>query len=107
MNRNLQDRADDIALWEALRHKFEKSSTSNTSCREDDFHSHHDEHQDDDAPPEGEKRVKRSKTSKRSKSTRDSSSKHSRKDSTTYVSKQQIQHQEWDAWEEENVVYED
>ncbi|GJV11185.1 hypothetical protein Tco_1352726 [Tanacetum coccineum] len=84
MKRNLQDRADDIALWEALRRKFEKSSTSNTSCREDDFHSHHDEHQDDDAPPEGEKRIKRSKTSKRSKSARDSSSKHSRKDSTTY-----------------------
>ncbi|GJZ15986.1 hypothetical protein Tco_0551663 [Tanacetum coccineum] len=84
MKRNLQDRADDIALWEALRRKFEKSSTSNTSCREDDFHSHHDEHKDDDAPPEGEKRVKRRKTSKRSKSARGSSSKHSRKDSATY-----------------------
>ncbi|GJV71906.1 retrovirus-related pol polyprotein from transposon TNT 1-94 [Tanacetum coccineum] len=107
MKRNLQDRADDIALWEALRRKFEKSSTSNTSCREDDFHSHHDEHQDDDAPPEGEKRVKRSKKSKRSKSARGSSPKHSRKDSTTYVSKQQSQHQEWDAWEEENVIDED
>ncbi|GJQ89152.1 hypothetical protein Tco_0000291 [Tanacetum coccineum] len=107
MKRNLQDRADDIALWEALRRKFEKSSTSNTSCREDDFHSHHDEHQDDDAPPEGEKRVKRSKTIKRSKSVRGSPSKHSRKDSTTFLSKQQSQHQEWDAWEEENVVDED
>ncbi|GJY81105.1 hypothetical protein Tco_0493856 [Tanacetum coccineum] len=74
---------------------------------EDDFHSHHDEHQDDDAPPEGEKRVKRSKTTKRSKSARGSSSKHSRKDSTTYVSKQQSQHQEWDAWEEENFIDED
>ncbi|GKC38038.1 hypothetical protein Tco_1050422 [Tanacetum coccineum] len=51
MKRNLQDRADDISLWEALRRKFEKSSTSNTSCREDDFHSHHDKHQDYDAPP--------------------------------------------------------
>ncbi|GJV16713.1 hypothetical protein Tco_1362036 [Tanacetum coccineum] len=71
MKRNLQDRADDIALWEALRRKFEKYSTSNTSCRKDDFHSHHDEHQDDDAHPEGEKRVKRSKKSKRSKSARD------------------------------------
>ncbi|GJV84050.1 hypothetical protein Tco_1523948 [Tanacetum coccineum] len=91
----------------ALRCKFEKSSTSNTSCREDDFHSYHDEHQNDDAPPEGENRVKRSKMSKRSKYARDSSSKHSRKDSTTYVSKQQSQHQEWDAWEEENVVDED
>ncbi|GJS52939.1 hypothetical protein Tco_0626301 [Tanacetum coccineum] len=107
MKRNLQDRANDITLWEALRRKFEKSSTSNTSCREDDFHSHHDEHQDDDAHPEGEKRVKMSKTSKRLKSARDSSSKQSRKDSTTYVSKQQSQHQEWDTWEEENVVNED
>ncbi|GJW06284.1 hypothetical protein Tco_1568707 [Tanacetum coccineum] len=77
------------------------------SARENDFHSHHDEHQDDDAPLEGEKRVKTSKMSKRLKSARDSSSKHSRKDSTTYVSKQQSQHQEWDAWEEENVVDED
>ncbi|GKC64334.1 hypothetical protein Tco_1096932 [Tanacetum coccineum] len=107
MKRNLQDRADNIALWEPSRSKFDNSSTSNTSCREDVFHSHHDEHQDDDAPPEGEKRVKRSKKSKRSKSARGSSSKHSRKDSTTYVSKQQSQHQEWDAWEEENVIDED
>ncbi|GKE09808.1 hypothetical protein Tco_1413359, partial [Tanacetum coccineum] len=75
------DRADDIALWEALRH--------------------------DDAPPKGEKRVKRSKESKRSKFAKGSSSKHLRKDSTTYVSKQQSQQQEWDAWEEENVIDED
>ncbi|GJV12539.1 hypothetical protein Tco_1354080 [Tanacetum coccineum] len=74
---------------------------------EDDFHTYHDEHQDDDAPPEGEKRVKSSKKSKISKSARGSSSKHSRKDSTTYVSKQQSQHQELDACEEENVVDED
>ncbi|GJT15942.1 hypothetical protein Tco_0874648 [Tanacetum coccineum] len=84
MKISLQDRADDIALWEALRRKFEKSSPSNTSCGEDDFHSQHNEHQDDDAPPEGEKRVKRSKGSQRSKSAR-----------------------EWDAWEEENVIDED
>ncbi|GJV09353.1 hypothetical protein Tco_1347009 [Tanacetum coccineum] len=71
MKRSLQDRADNITLWEALRRKFEKSSTSNTSCREDDFHSYRDEHQDDDAPPEVEKRVKRSKKSKSSKSTRE------------------------------------
>ncbi|GKC11816.1 hypothetical protein Tco_1008598, partial [Tanacetum coccineum] len=81
IKRNHQDRADDIALWEALRHKFEKSSTSNTSCREDDFHSHHDEHQDDDAPLEGEKRVKRSKKSKRSKFAK-----------------------EWDAWEKKYIL---
>nr|GEX09600.1 hypothetical protein [Tanacetum cinerariifolium] len=107
MKRSLQDRADDIALWEALIRKFEKSSPSSTSCREDDFHSHDDEHQDDDAPPEGEKRVKRRKESKRSKSARGSSSKHLNKDSTKYVSKQQSQQQEWDAWEEENVIDED
>ncbi|GJY70479.1 hypothetical protein Tco_0474182, partial [Tanacetum coccineum] len=107
MKCSLYERADNITLWEALRCKFEKSSTSNTSCREDDLHFHHDEHQDDDAPPEGEKRVKGSKESKRSKSAMGSLSKHSRKDFTTYVSKQQSQQQEWDAWEEENVIDED
>nr|GEU67672.1 hypothetical protein [Tanacetum cinerariifolium] len=56
MKRSLQDRADDIALWETLRRKFEESSPSNTSCREDVFHSQHDENQDDDASPEREKR---------------------------------------------------
>ncbi|GJY70892.1 hypothetical protein Tco_0474595 [Tanacetum coccineum] len=59
-----------------------------------------------DAPPEGEKIVKRHKTSKKSKSTRGSTSKHSAKDSTTYVSKQQ-QKQEWDAWVEETYIDED
>ncbi|GJY97171.1 hypothetical protein Tco_0514081 [Tanacetum coccineum] len=54
---------------------------------EDEINSHHDDHQEDDAPPEGEKRVKIHKTSKSSKSARGSSSKHSAKDSTTYVSK--------------------
>ncbi|GJY34789.1 hypothetical protein Tco_0419258 [Tanacetum coccineum] len=94
MKRSLQDRANDPTLWEVLKRKFEKSSTSNTSCRDDDIHSHHDDHQEDDAPPEGEKRVKRHKASKISKSARGSSSKHSAKDSTTYVSKQQQQQQE-------------
>ncbi|GJT99613.1 hypothetical protein Tco_1109952, partial [Tanacetum coccineum] len=64
----------------------------------------HDDHQEDDAPPEEEKRVKRHKTSKSSKSARGSSSKQSDKDSITYVSKQQ---QEWDAWVEETVIDED
>ncbi|GJZ04448.1 hypothetical protein Tco_0537723 [Tanacetum coccineum] len=65
MKSNLQDQANDPALWDVLKHKFEKSSTSNSSCRDDDFHSqHHDDPQDDDAHPEGEKRVKRHKTSK-------------------------------------------
>ncbi|GJT40053.1 putative nucleotidyltransferase, ribonuclease H [Tanacetum coccineum] len=60
-----------------------------------------------DAPPEGEKRVKRHKTSKSSKFVSGSSSKQSAKDSTTYVSKQQHQQQEWDAWEEETVIDKD
>ncbi|GJY80274.1 hypothetical protein Tco_0493025, partial [Tanacetum coccineum] len=50
----------------------------------------HDEHQEDDAPPKGDKRVKRHKASKSSKSARGSSSKHSAKDSTTYVVSLQI-----------------
>ncbi|GKA91739.1 hypothetical protein Tco_0813664 [Tanacetum coccineum] len=54
---------------------------SSTNLRKDDFHSHHDEHQDDDAHPEGEKRVKRSKKSKRSKSARGLSPKAFKKDS--------------------------
>ncbi|GJR92898.1 retrotransposon protein, putative, unclassified [Tanacetum coccineum] len=65
--------------------KFEKSSTSNTSCRDDSFQSqHHDDHQDDDAPLEEEKRVKRHTTFKCLKSAKGSSSKQSAKESTTY-----------------------
>ncbi|GKF65008.1 hypothetical protein Tco_0188456, partial [Tanacetum coccineum] len=67
---------------------------------------HHDDHQEDDAPPEGEKRVKRHKASKSSKSARGSSSKHSAKDSTNYISKQQ-QQQQCDAWVEETIIDED
>ncbi|GJY22613.1 hypothetical protein Tco_0396271 [Tanacetum coccineum] len=73
MKSNLQDQANDLALWDALKRKFEKSSTSNTSCRDDEFHfQRHDDHQEDNAPPKGEKRVKRHKTSKSSKSARGS-----------------------------------
>ncbi|GKD36679.1 ribonuclease H-like domain-containing protein [Tanacetum coccineum] len=75
--------------------------------REDEIHSYHDDHQEDDAPPEGEKRVKRHKASKSSKSARGSSSKHSTKDSMTYVSKQQQQQQEWDAQVEDTIIDED
>ncbi|GJT56595.1 hypothetical protein Tco_0991649 [Tanacetum coccineum] len=107
MKRSLQDQANDPALWEVLKRKFENSLTSKTSCRDDDIHSHHDDHQEDDAPPEGEKRVKRHKASKRSKSAMGSSSKHSAKDSITYVSKQQQQQQEWDSWVEETNIDED
>nr|GEV60650.1 reverse transcriptase domain-containing protein [Tanacetum cinerariifolium] len=74
---------------------------------DDDIHSQrHDGHQEDDAPREGKKRVKRHKTSKSSKSVRGSLSKHSAKDSTTYVSKQQRQ-QKWDAWLVETIIDED
>ncbi|GKC69478.1 hypothetical protein Tco_1115361 [Tanacetum coccineum] len=108
MKSNLQDQANDSALWDVLKHKFEKSSTSNTSCRDDDFHSqHHDDHQEDDASPEGEKRVKRHKASKSLKSARGSLSKQLAKESTTYVTKQQHQQQEWNAWEEETIIDED
>ncbi|GJZ89787.1 hypothetical protein Tco_0661714 [Tanacetum coccineum] len=106
MKRSLQDKANDPALWEVLKRKFEKCSTFNTSCKEDEIHSHHDDHQEDDAPLEGEKRVKRHKASKSSKSTGGSSSKHSANDFMTYVSKQQ-QQEEWDAWVEEIVIDED
>ncbi|GKA35353.1 hypothetical protein Tco_0721844 [Tanacetum coccineum] len=106
MKRSLQDQANDPALWEVMKCIFENSSTSNTFCRDDDIYSHHDDHQKDDAPPEGEKRVKRHKALKSLKSVRGSSSKHSAKDFTTYVSKQQ-QQQEWDAWVEETVIDED
>ncbi|GJZ45372.1 hypothetical protein Tco_0592968 [Tanacetum coccineum] len=85
MKRSLQDQANDLALWEVLEHKFKKSFTSNTSYRDDDIHSQrHDNHQEDDAPLKGEKRVKRRKASKSSKYARGSSSKHSAKDSITY-----------------------
>ncbi|GKA31183.1 hypothetical protein Tco_0717488 [Tanacetum coccineum] len=90
------------------------TSTETTSSADlqqqldDDIHSQrHDGHQEDDAPPEGENRVKRHKESKSSKSARGSSSKHLAKDSTTYVSKQQQQQQEWDAWVEETVIDDD
>ncbi|GJW43484.1 hypothetical protein Tco_0072283 [Tanacetum coccineum] len=85
MKSNLQDQANDPELWEVLKRKFEKSSTLNTFCRDDAFRTqHHDDHQEDDAPLEGEKRAKRQKTSKRSKSARD-----------------------WDAWVDPQVVNED
>ncbi|GKE03597.1 hypothetical protein Tco_1395615, partial [Tanacetum coccineum] len=89
------------------------TSTKTTSSADlqqqldDDIHSQrHDNHQEDDAPLEGEKQVKRHKASKSSNSARGSSSKHSTKDSTTYLSKKQ-QQQEWDAWVEEIVIDED
>ncbi|GJT38449.1 hypothetical protein Tco_0938314 [Tanacetum coccineum] len=51
----------------------------------------HDDHQGDDALPEGEKSVKRSKTSKNSKTVRGSSSKQPAKETNTSASEQQQQ----------------
>ncbi|GJX44188.1 hypothetical protein Tco_0260864 [Tanacetum coccineum] len=79
MKSNLQYQANDPTLWDVLKQ--------------------------DDAPSEGEKRVKRHKTSKSSKSARGSSSKRSAKDSITYVSKQQ--QQEMDAWEDKTIIDKD
>ncbi|GKD72467.1 hypothetical protein Tco_1330749, partial [Tanacetum coccineum] len=60
MKSNLKDQATDLELWDVLKRKFEKSSTSTTSCRDDVFRpKYHDDHQEDDTPPEGEKRAKR------------------------------------------------
>nr|GEX95312.1 hypothetical protein [Tanacetum cinerariifolium] len=88
MKSNPQDQPNDPASWDVLKQKFEKSSTSNTSCKDDEFQSQrHDDHQEDDAPPKGEKRFKRQKTSKSLKSTRGSLSRRSVKDSIAYVSK--------------------
>nr|GEW33003.1 hypothetical protein [Tanacetum cinerariifolium] len=51
MKGSLQDQVNDPTLWEVLKHKFENSSTSDSSCRDDDIHSQrHDDHQEDDGP---------------------------------------------------------
>ncbi|GJU39094.1 hypothetical protein Tco_1192051 [Tanacetum coccineum] len=87
MKRSLQDQADDPELWEVLKRKrmFEKSSALSHPCRIDTFcGSDHDDHQKNDAPPEGEKRAERRKTSKSSKSARGSSSKQPAQRSETY-----------------------
>ncbi|GJZ15272.1 hypothetical protein Tco_0550949 [Tanacetum coccineum] len=74
MKSNLQDQVNDPKVWDVLKCKFEKSSASSGPYRTDAFRKRdHDDHQEDDAPPEGEKRVKRQKISKGSKSASDSS----------------------------------
>nr|GFA18044.1 hypothetical protein [Tanacetum cinerariifolium] len=41
----LQDTASDLELWDVLKRKFKKSSTSNTSYMDDAFHTQdHDDH---------------------------------------------------------------
>ncbi|GJW78364.1 hypothetical protein Tco_0140046 [Tanacetum coccineum] len=57
-------------LQQQLYFKMKRSlrSSIDPTLWEDDIHSHHDDHQEDDAPLKGEKRVKRPKASKSSKS---------------------------------------
>ncbi|GJV50035.1 hypothetical protein Tco_1440247 [Tanacetum coccineum] len=77
-----------ILNWDVFRAKFRKSSASSGSCRDDIFRKRdHDDHQGDDAPPEGEENAKRQKTtSKSSKSARGTSSKQPVKDTNTSAS---------------------
>nr|GFA75473.1 hypothetical protein [Tanacetum cinerariifolium] len=90
---------------DVLRTKFVKSSASAGSCMDGAFRKRdHDDHQGDDAPPEGEKNAKRQNVSKSSKYARGSSSKQPVKDTNTSVSGQQ---QDWDAWVDDPVVDED
>nr|GEZ56459.1 hypothetical protein [Tanacetum cinerariifolium] len=59
IKRSLQDQADDPELREVLKCKFEKSYTLFGLCRTNTFYdSDHDDHQEDDAPPEGRKEQK-------------------------------------------------
>ncbi|GKD82661.1 hypothetical protein Tco_1349500, partial [Tanacetum coccineum] len=67
----------------------------------------HDDHQGDDAPPKGEKSLKRKKTSKSSKSARGSSSKQPGKETNAFASEHQQQQQDWDAWVDDPVIDED
>ncbi|GKF45463.1 hypothetical protein Tco_0132015, partial [Tanacetum coccineum] len=97
----LQDQVDDPDLWDVLKRKFEKPSALSDPRRTDSFCKRdHDDHQEDDAPPKGEKRVKRQKTSKGLKFAIGSSSKQQAQGSKTYVSKHQQKQQEWNAWVE-------
>ncbi|GJU71016.1 hypothetical protein Tco_1262421 [Tanacetum coccineum] len=105
MKYNLQDQATDPTLWNVLKRKFEKYSTTTTSCRDDAFRPHHhDGHQEDHAPSDGEKRTKRHKTSKSLKSSKSTRSSSSKQPASTYVFECQHQQQDWDAWIEPQVM---
>ncbi|GJY85818.1 hypothetical protein Tco_0499844, partial [Tanacetum coccineum] len=66
----------DPELWDVLKCKFEKSYALSYPCRIDAFRKRdHEDHQEDDAPHEGEKRAKKKKTSKGSKSASDETTK--------------------------------
>ncbi|GKA62890.1 hypothetical protein Tco_0762409 [Tanacetum coccineum] len=89
-----------------LQHQLYWKIKRSIQDQAEDIYTNHDDHQEDDAPPEGEKRAKRHKSSKRSKSARGSSSKQPTTTSKTYVSERQ-QQQEWDTRAEESVIDED
>ncbi|GKE22045.1 hypothetical protein Tco_1433557 [Tanacetum coccineum] len=62
MKSDLQAQLANSELWDVLRAKFDKSSASAASCRNDAFRMRdHDEHKGDDAPPEGEKKCEKAK----------------------------------------------
>ncbi|GJU49587.1 hypothetical protein Tco_1219142 [Tanacetum coccineum] len=95
-------------LWDVLKAKFKKSSALVGPCRIDAFRKcDHDDHQGDDAPPEGEKSAKRQKTSKISKSARGSSSKQPGKETNTSASERQQQQHYYDTWVDDPVIDED
>nr|GEU79659.1 hypothetical protein [Tanacetum cinerariifolium] len=108
MKSDLQAQVANPELWDVRKDKFEKYLASAGSCRDDAFCKRdHDEHQGDDAPPEGEKSAKRQKASKSSKSARRFSSKQLVKENNTSASECQRQQQDWDAWVDDPVVDED
>ncbi|GKE85444.1 hypothetical protein Tco_1559186 [Tanacetum coccineum] len=53
----------DIAIWLALRMKFEKTQVQQTACRFSAVHTRDQDDHHDDAHPDGENSAKRQKTS--------------------------------------------
>nr|GEU57539.1 hypothetical protein [Tanacetum cinerariifolium] len=92
MNSDLQAQVSDLKLWDVLKAKFEKSSATTSSYKDDAFCKRdHDDHHGDDAPLEGEKSAKRQKMSKILKFSRGSSSKQTVKETNTPASERQHQ----------------
>ncbi|GKA33676.1 hypothetical protein Tco_0720105 [Tanacetum coccineum] len=70
-----QSQAADPDMWKVLREKFEKSSAPSESYKQNFFCKiDHDDHPNEDVPPEVENGAKRKKISRGSKSAKDSSS---------------------------------
>ncbi|GJX60368.1 hypothetical protein Tco_0291758 [Tanacetum coccineum] len=64
MSDDLQLQRDDLPIWLALKIKFERLTTTNTSCRFFAIRPRDQDNQHDDAHPEGENSAKRQKTFK-------------------------------------------